>query len=78
MDGLWNEWEREAVNQRLSASIVGGPDTVKRRLEALVAETEADEVMIVSDFFDIADRLRSFEIVASLKNDAGVSTKTAV
>ena len=42
-----------------------------------MAETEADEVMIVSDFFDIADRLRSFEIVASLKNDAGVSTKTA-
>lgn len=67
MDGLWNEWEREAVNQRLGASIVGGPETVKRRLEALVAETEADEVMIVSDFHDIADRLRSFEIVASLK-----------
>ena len=43
------------------------PDTVKRKLEALVAETEADEVMIVSDFFDIRDRLRSFEIVASLK-----------
>ena len=67
MEGLWNEWEREAVNQRLGASIVGGPETVKRRLEALVAETEADEVMIVSDFYDIADRLRSFEIVASIK-----------
>lgn len=70
MDGLWNEWEQEAVHQRLGAAIVGGPDTVKRRLEALVAETEADEVMIVSDFFDLADRLRSFEIVASLKNNA--------
>ena len=22
MDGLWNEWEREAVNQRLGAAIV--------------------------------------------------------
>ncbi|AVJ27921.1 LLM class flavin-dependent oxidoreductase [Achromobacter spanius] len=77
MDGVWNEWEREAVNQRLGASIVGGPDTVKRELEALVAETQADEVMIVSDFYDIADRLRSFEIVASLKNGSGVSTKSA-
>ena len=67
MDGVWNEWERAAVEQRLGAAIVGGPDTVKRKLEALVAETEADEVMIVSDFFDIRDRLRSFEIVASLK-----------
>lgn len=77
MDGLWNEWEREAVNQRLGAAIVGGPETVKRRLEALVAETEADEVMIVSDFFDIADRLRSFEIVAALKQRDGMSTTTA-
>jgi alkanesulfonate monooxygenase SsuD/methylene tetrahydromethanopterin reductase-like flavin-dependent oxidoreductase (luciferase family) len=74
MDGLWNEWEREAVHQRLGAAIVGGPDTVRRELEALVAETEADEVMIVSDFYDIADRLRSFEIVASLKNGAPAST----
>lgn len=70
MDGVWNEWEREAVNQRLGAAIVGGPDTVRRELEALVAETEADEVMIVSDFYNIADRLRSFEIVASLKQGA--------
>ena len=77
MDGLWNEWEREAVNQRLGAAIVGGPQTVKRRLEALVAETEADEVMIVSDFYDIADRLRSFEIVAALKQGEGVPTTTA-
>ena len=77
MDELWNEWEREAVNQRLGAAIVGGPETVKRRLEALVAETEADEVMIVSDFYDIADRLRSFEIVAALKQGEGVPTTTA-
>ncbi len=56
-----NEWEREAVNQRQALPSWAEPDTVKRRLEALVAETEADEIMIVSDFFDIADRLRSFE-----------------
>lgn len=68
MDGLWSSWERDAVQQRLAASIVGGPDTVRRGLEDLLAETLADEIMIVSDFFDIEDRLRSYEIVASLKN----------
>ncbi|ETH91723.1 hypothetical protein AZ28_2278 [Bordetella pertussis B200] len=77
MDGVWNEWERSAVQQRLGAAIVGGPDTVKRELESLVAQTQADEVMIVSDFYDFSDRLRSYEIVASLKQDAGVSTRTA-
>ena len=61
-----NDWARPS----------SAADTVKRKLEALVAETEADEVMIVSDFFDIRDRLRSFEIVASLKNGAGLSTRT--
>jgi luciferase family oxidoreductase group 1 len=70
MDGLWTPWERETVAQRLAASIVGGPDTVRRGLEQLVAETLADEVMIVSDFYHLEDRLRSYEIVASLKQDA--------
>ncbi|OZI58554.1 LLM class flavin-dependent oxidoreductase [Bordetella genomosp. 1] len=70
MDGLWNEWEQSAVQQRLGAAIVGGPETVKRKLEALIAQTEADEVMIVSDFHAHADRLRSYEIVANLKQQA--------
>lgn len=67
MDGLWNEWERQAVHQKLAASIVGGPETVKQGLESLIARTQADEVMIVSDFYRHEDRLRSYEILASLK-----------
>ena len=70
IDNHWNEMERAAVAQRLGASIVGGPETVKRKLEALIAQTEADEVMIVSDFYEHAHRLRSYEIVANLKQDA--------
>ncbi|AKQ55479.1 LLM class flavin-dependent oxidoreductase [Bordetella hinzii] len=73
MDGHWNEWERAAVEQKLGAAIVGGPETVKRKLEDIVARTEADEVMIVSDFYRHEDRLRSYEIVAALKQDAGVA-----
>lgn len=73
MDGHWNEWERAAVEQKLGAAIVGGPETVKRKLEDIVARTEADEVMIVSDFYRHEDRLRSYEIVASLKQDASVA-----
>ena len=70
IDNHWNEMERAAVAQRLGASIVGGPETVKRKLETLIAQTEADEVMIVSDFYEHAHRLRSYEIVANLKQDA--------
>ncbi|HEX7749381.1 MAG TPA: LLM class flavin-dependent oxidoreductase [Bordetella sp.] len=67
MDGLWTPWEREAVEQRLGAAIVGGPQTVRRGLEDLLADTQADEIMIVSDFYRLQDRLRSYEIVAATK-----------
>jgi luciferase family oxidoreductase group 1 len=67
MSKVWNDWEKAAVQQKLGAAIVGGPETVKRELQALVARTQADEVMIVSDFYEPADRLRSYEILAAIK-----------
>jgi luciferase family oxidoreductase group 1 len=67
INALWSDWERQAVQQRLAAAIVGGPDTVRAGLQALIAATEADEVMIVSDFHDFDARLRSYEILAELK-----------
>ena len=49
----------------LARSIVGSPDTVRSGIDALVAETGANELMIVSDVYDQATRLRSFEPIAS-------------
>ena len=51
----------------LARSIVGAPETVKEGLAALVKETGADELMIVSDVYDHKTRLRSFEMISSLK-----------
>jgi len=53
----------QAINM-LARSIVGSPDTVHFGIDALIAETSADELMIVSDIYDHATRLRSFEIIA--------------
>lgn len=66
MAALWNPREEAAVRQRLGAAIVGGPQTVARELQALVAQTQADEVMVVTDCYDLKDRLRSYEILANL------------
>jgi hypothetical protein len=38
---------------------------VRAGMDALVAETSADELIIVSDVFDHDARLRSFEIIAA-------------
>ncbi len=73
MDLLWNEREKAAVMQRLGAAIVGGPQTIARDLRSLVERTQADEVMIVSDFYEHEHRLRSYEIIASVKTEAGAS-----
>ena len=48
----------------LARSIVGSLETVREGLEALVAETGADELIVVSDVYDHPARLRSFALIA--------------
>jgi luciferase family oxidoreductase group 1 len=56
--------EEAAVSFFDRLGIVGTPDRVKARIEAIVAETGADEVMIATHAYDPAARRRSFELVA--------------
>jgi luciferase family oxidoreductase group 1 len=59
--------ERQIIEDRMSTQIIGGPDTVERGIERLLTETEADELMITTMTHDPADRLHSFELLASLR-----------
>jgi alkanesulfonate monooxygenase SsuD/methylene tetrahydromethanopterin reductase-like flavin-dependent oxidoreductase (luciferase family) len=58
--------ERAMIDQALSCSVVGSPDTVRRGLAAFVERTGADELMVTGQIYDHAARLRSFELVAQL------------
>ncbi len=64
MDGLWNDAERYIVESRLLLAAIGGPHTVRHKLEQILAETHADELIFTSDLYDHAKRLRSFQIAA--------------
>ncbi len=55
---------------RMAAASIGGAETVKANLERLLEVTEADELIFVSDLYEHQDRLRSFEIVAQIKNQS--------
>src|SRR4029079_12674071 len=66
MDDLWTPAERAGVEHALRYAIVGTPDAVQQRLDAFVAETRVDEVMITAQIYDHAARLRSYEIVADV------------
>jgi luciferase family oxidoreductase group 1 len=65
IESYWSPMEKAQAMSMLARSIVGSPDTVRSGIDALVAETGADELMIVSDVYDHATRLRSFELIAS-------------
>jgi luciferase family oxidoreductase group 1 len=70
MDDLWTPPERAAVEDMLSASLIGGPATVRRGIHDLLTRTGADELIINAAIFDQAARRRSYEIVAQLWTDA--------
>ena len=48
----------------LSQAVVGSPQTVREGVDAFVARTGADELMITAQIYDHAARVRSFEILA--------------
>jgi len=66
MAGLWSEPEKFLVESRLGVAAIGGPETARFKLGQLLQETEADELIFVSDLYDHSKRLRSFEIVADV------------
>lgn len=64
IDSYWTPAERAQAQGFLARSIVGSRETVAAGIRALLEETHADELMIVSDIYDHAARLRSYEIIA--------------
>lgn len=63
--------ERTILAQVLSYTAVGTVDAVREKLRGFVAQTSADELMITSNVYDHAARLRSFEIAADACRSLG-------
>jgi alkanesulfonate monooxygenase SsuD/methylene tetrahydromethanopterin reductase-like flavin-dependent oxidoreductase (luciferase family) len=54
------------LRSALSCTAAGGPDTVRRAVDSFIARTGVDEIILTSQTFDHAARLRSFEIAADI------------
>jgi luciferase family oxidoreductase group 1 len=67
LEGLVTPIEQAGVDHALALAVVGSPDTVRHGLEEVIAQTRADELMVTAQVFDHAARLRSFELVADLR-----------
>jgi luciferase family oxidoreductase group 1 len=66
MEPLWQDFERVAVESKLGAAIVGSDATVRAGMQKLVDETGANELIVVTDTYEPADRLQSYERVAHI------------
>ena len=64
IETYWSGAEKAQAMRMLARSIVGSPETVQAGMTSLVAETGADELMIVSDIYDHPARLHSYELIA--------------
>jgi luciferase family oxidoreductase group 1 len=64
--------ERAFVEDRLAGQVIGGPDAVRAGVAELVERTGADELMVVTSTHDSADRVRSYELLATAV-EAGVA-----
>jgi luciferase family oxidoreductase group 1 len=72
------EWEKAVepfdasrLDTASSISLVGSPDTVASGLRAFVDRMRPDELIIVSHIYDHAARVRSYEIVAGVRDRIG-------
>ena len=64
IETYWSPAEKAQAQRMLARSIVGSAATVRAGIDALVRETGADELIVVSDIYDHPTRLRSFELIA--------------
>jgi luciferase family oxidoreductase group 1 len=64
LDAMWTPQEKAGVQRMLAAAAVGSPQSVKQQLEAIIAQTAADELIVAGAIHDHAARLRSYELLA--------------
>ena len=64
IETYWTPMEKAQATRMLARSIIGSPDTVRKGMAALVEETGADELIVVSDVYEHSDRLHSIELIA--------------
>jgi luciferase family oxidoreductase group 1 len=68
MDGRWAPHEQAGVEHAFREAVIGSPDTVQRGLAAFLRRTRVDELMVTAAIHDHTARLRSFELVAQIRD----------
>jgi len=69
IEAYWSPAEKAHASRMLACSFVGSRNAVRDGLARFIEETRADEVIVVAAIHDHRARLRSYEILAELKEE---------
>ena len=67
IESYWSPMEKAQASGMLACSFVGSAATVQRGLQGFLEETQADELMVASGLYDHSARLRSYEMLAEVR-----------
>lgn len=66
MDALWNLQEEAHIRKQLSYTITGNKATVQEKLQQVLQDTGADEIIVSAQIYEHEARLRSYQYLAEL------------
>jgi luciferase family oxidoreductase group 1 len=75
IDAYWSPAEKAMVERSLAVSFVGSPEAVQRGLAAFIESTQPDELMITAHIHDQRARLRSIELVSTVRENLGTAAR---
>lgn len=70
-DDLRALWNHPSVQQMLKYTFTGSKETVRKKTEEFLALTRVNELMVVTNIFDHADRLKSYRIFSEIMKEIG-------
>ncbi|MGO4389310.1 LLM class flavin-dependent oxidoreductase [Microvirga sp. 2YAF29] len=71
IETYWTPAEKAQAMSMLACSFVGSAQTVREGLEGFIEQTGADELIVASAVYDHSARLRSYEILADVRETMG-------
>lgn len=77
VDDLCSPAELQLLESALACSFVGAPDTIRGGLRSFIETTGTDELIVTGHIFDHAARLRSFELVALVRDELAAQPRPA-
>ncbi len=77
IESYWSPHEKAQASNMLACSFVGSAETVRRGLEDFIAQTGADELIVAAAIYDHTKRLRSYEILAEVREAMNRETALA-